>query len=135
MLLEATVGKPIRRGTFAGIWANHERLYTRQQLVEEVEDNNFTVRQVVHHTHFCMPFLHNVVYGLGKPLLEKRLLPRNWADSAERGNGNASGGRFNPVAAAIRLVRWFDRKNSDVEADTFSTVNICIVATPRPAPP
>ncbi len=135
-LLEAVVGKPIRRGMLAGIWANHERLYTQQQLVEEVEASNFTVRQVIHHTHFCMPFLHNIVYGLGMPLLEKRLLPRNWADIAERGNGNASrGSRFNPVAAAIRLVHWFDRKNSDAEAATVSTVNICIAATPRPAAP
>jgi hypothetical protein len=79
-----------------------------------------------------MPFVHNIVYGLGKPLLERRLLPGNWAGSAERGTGDASSRRgLNPVAAAIRLVHWFDRKNGDAEAATTSTVNICVMATPR----
>lgn len=130
-LLERTLGTPIRTGLLSGIWANHERLYDHELLLGEVEAAGFDIGQVVNHTHYCMPFVHNIVYGLGKPLLEKRLLPQNWAQSAERGTGDSSAlHRFNPVSAGIRLIHWFDRKNKDAESETISTLNICVMATP-----
>ena len=134
-LLERTTGKPIRTGPLAGIWANHERLYDAKRLTEEVEAAGFRVRELVYHTHSCLPFVHNIVYGLGKPLLEKRLLPGKWAQSAERGIDDTTAlRRFNPVSAGIRLIRWFDRNNRDSEPETISTLNICVMATATKAP-
>lgn len=131
-LLERTTGRPIRRGTLAGIWANHVRLYDRAALVSEIEGAGFAVEEVVFHTHRSLPFVHNLVYGLGKPLLEKRLLPAGWARSAERAAGRpAAKRRLDPVAAGIRLIHWFDRNNADADAESVPTVNICVAARRR----
>lgn len=126
-VLEATIRRPIRSGPLAGIWANHERLYTAQQLTAEIEAGGFDIDNVVHHTRYCMPFVHNLVYGLGKPLLERRILPINWAASAERG-ASVTPGAFNPVAIGIRMIQFFDRRNKPFEPPDVPTLNICVSA-------
>lgn len=128
-VLERTTGRPIRRGPLAGIWANHVRLYTPEDLSAQICEAGFRVEAIVLQTHHCLPFVHNIVYGLGRPLLERRLLPRDWAQSAERGEGRRAGGRwFNPVALGIRLIHWFDSANGDSEPAGRSSLNICLVA-------
>jgi 2-polyprenyl-6-hydroxyphenyl methylase / 3-demethylubiquinone-9 3-methyltransferase len=129
--LERTIGKPIRRGTFAGIWANHVRLYTGPDLRSHLEAAGFEMQQLVFQTHAAMPFVHNIVYGIGKPLLERRLLPTSWAKSAERAGGRGTRKGINPVATGIRVIQWFDRHNSDSELASRSSLNICALATKR----
>lgn len=132
-MLERFVGVPIRTGPFAGIWANHLRLYTPGEITAQIEAAAFRIEDVVCHTRRCMPFVHNVVYGLGKPLLERNLLPAGWARSGERGiaatmNTAARKRRYDPVALGIRLIHWFDRSNSEREAAGVSTLNVCVQA-------
>jgi SAM-dependent methyltransferase len=128
-LLERASGRPIRKGLLAGIWANHLRLYTQDALLDEIRTAGFVVQESLVHTKHCIPFAHNIVYGIGKPLLEKAWLPGSWARSAERGTGEESHPRRgNPVAQGIRFIRWLDRKNKDAEVDGAPTVNICVMA-------
>ena len=82
--LEALVDRPIRSGPLAGIWANHERLYERDELRARVTAAGFTVRAERAFTHHSFPFIHNLVYGLGKPLLESGLLPDGMANAVDR---------------------------------------------------
>ena len=42
----------------------------------------FLVEQERAFTHYSFPFIHNIVYGLGKPLLEGGLLPDSMATAA-----------------------------------------------------
>ena len=130
-ILERTSGRPIRTGFFAGIWANHLRLYTHDALLDEVRNAGFVVCESHLHTRHCMPFTHNIVYGIGKPLLEGAWLPGTWAKSAERATSGEAHLSRNPVAKGIRLIRWFDRKNRDSEVGDEPTVNICVMATKR----
>lgn len=54
----------------AGIWADHERLYTKQALqnvvrsVFSIEDTKLFIRN-------CWPFSHFILYGIGKNLVER----------------------------------------------------------------
>lgn len=134
-LLERTVGRPIRTGPLAGIWANHVRLYNRRDLIEQIEQAGFLVEETVFHTHRCMPFVHNIVYGLGKPLLERRLMPESWLRSAERGRGGTAPANreakrpgINLVSLGLRAIHWFDKGNQPSEPEGRSTVNICVKA-------
>ncbi|HRE48771.1 MAG TPA: methyltransferase domain-containing protein, partial [Aggregatilineales bacterium] len=68
--LETLFNRPIRSGTFAGIWANHVRLYTPDHLRNVVAEAGFLVEEERSFTHHSFPFIHNLVYGVGKPLLE-----------------------------------------------------------------
>ncbi len=89
--------------------------------LEIVEERSFT--------HHCLPFSHNLVYGIGKPLLERGVLPRRLAQEADRHEfANSTGSPWNPIALAVRLAGWFDRLNRPTEDWERSTVNLALRA-------
>ncbi len=57
----------------AGIWADHERLYDENGLKNKLEKVGFKIEKVWYSTHFCFPFSHFLLYGIGKNLVEKGL--------------------------------------------------------------
>ena len=125
-VLERLFDWRVRRGPLAGIWANHVRLYTASQLRRAVEMAGFLIEEERSLTHHCFPFIHNLVYGLGKPLLESRLLPESMRSVADRHDFQADGGRFNPVALGVALFNAFDQRNAADEGAERSTVNLAI---------
>ncbi|MEL7675180.1 MAG: methyltransferase domain-containing protein [Chloroflexota bacterium] len=126
--LETLFRTKIRRGPLAGIWANHVRLYTREQLRAAVEQAGFAVEAERAFTHTSFPFIHNLVYGLGKPLLESGLLPRKLADAADRMTFDRNDGSLlNPVNLGVAVLNFFDRPNTLDEPPGRSTVNLAIL--------
>src|SRR5262249_31313720 len=65
---------PIRRGLSGGIWTDHLRLYGRDDIVRLVRETRLVVEEARGLVHYCVPFAHNLVYGVGKPLVERGLL-------------------------------------------------------------
>lgn len=127
--LEALFNTHIRHGIFAGIWANHVRLYTRSQLREAVIVAGLEVVDERSFTHYSFPFIHNIVYGFGKTALEAGILPEGVAAAADRHDVSGErGSLFNPVNIGLRLFEWFDRRNIMDESPGRSTVNLCILA-------
>jgi ubiquinone/menaquinone biosynthesis C-methylase UbiE len=123
-------GQPIRSGPIAGIWSNHERLYEPQDLIQKVQAAGFELEAVEEQTHYSFPFIHFLVYGIGKPLIEKNLLPGSLRASADRFRGEQNAGSsLNPINLGIRLFRYFDRRNELPVVDKQSTfVNILVKA-------
>lgn len=121
---------PIRRGPIVGIWTNHVRLYLPPELVELLAVTGFQVETLEQATHYCFPFSHFLVYGVGKPLLERQLLPTALVNSADRFRAERnSGSRINPVNAGVAAFRAIDRKNERgpvANRDTF--VNVLVKA-------
>lgn len=127
--LETLLHTHVQNGVFAGIWANHVRLYTREQLCRAVLDAGLEIAAERSFTHHSFPFIHNLVYGFGKTLLEAGMLPGSVARAADRHNlSGERGGRFNPVNVGLTLFEWFDRRNVMEEPEGRSTVNLCILA-------
>jgi SAM-dependent methyltransferase len=125
--LEFLFKRPIRTGPLAGIWANHVRLYTREQLRQSVSAAGFIVEQERAFTHYSFPFIHNIVYGLGKPLLESGLLPEKMATAANRITFDQNDGSLlNPINLMLRVFNFFDRPNKLDEPAGVSTVNLAI---------
>jgi glycosyltransferase involved in cell wall biosynthesis/2-polyprenyl-3-methyl-5-hydroxy-6-metoxy-1,4-benzoquinol methylase len=121
---------PLVRGPIVGIWTNHRRLYTAESLVERVRAAGLDVELVEEVTHYSVPFQHFLVYGIGKPLFERGLLPGRLRHSADRFAGEANTGSlldpFNMGRAAFRLV---DRLNDLPRAARKRThVNVLIKA-------
>ncbi|MFP4322871.1 MAG: class I SAM-dependent methyltransferase [Anaerolineales bacterium] len=132
--LETTLRTKIRRGPLAGIWANHERLYTLDELRHAVLSAGFEVVAQRAFTHYSFPFIHNLVYGLGKPLLESGALPDAMARAADRTTFDQNrGSLLNPVNLGLAIFNWFDRANQLEEPLDRSTVNLCIHAR-KPQP-
>ncbi len=125
--LETLFNTHISRGPLAGIWANHVRLYTADQLRESVLGADFHVEEERAFTHYSFPFIHNLVYGLGMPLLESGLLPSKMATAADRTTFDKNDGSLlNPINLGLKVFNYFDRKNVISEPPGRSTVNLCI---------
>ena len=124
--LETLFHRHIGRGTFAGIWANHVRLYEREQLSKAVLAAGFILEEERAFTHDSFPFIHNLVYGLGKPLLESGIMPETMANAADRTTFDKnSGSLLNPINLGIKILNYFDRNNQINEPAGRSTVNLC----------
>jgi SAM-dependent methyltransferase len=127
--LETLFGTHIQHGPLAGIWANHVRLYTREQLREAVLGAGLVIDEERAFTHHSFPFIHNLVYGLGKPLLESGALPQAMANAADRTTFDRNDGSLlNPINLALKVLNFFDRPNVMSEPIGRSTVNLCIKA-------
>lgn len=132
--LERAVGRHVSHGPLAGIWANHVRLYERQELSDVIAAARLELVEMRSFTHSCLPFSHNLVYGVGKPLLERGILRGRLAAAADRHEFDAAPSRWNPVSVMVRLAGWFDRWNRDDEPSGRSTVNLAaLVRVPMSA--
>ena len=105
--LETLFGLHIGGGPLAGIWANHQRLYTPEQLRERVLAAGLDVDEERSLLHHAFPFSHNLVYGIGKPLLQAGLLPEALADVADRSRfARRDGSPLNPLRLALHVLEW-----------------------------
>ncbi len=123
-------GRPIRRGPFVGIWTGHRRLYWPADLARRVVDAGLAIERLEEATHYCFPLEHFLVYGIGKPLFERGLLPRALRASADRFAGaRNSGSRLDPLNWVRSLFRAIDRLNErPVAARKRTFVNVLVKA-------
>ncbi|MBP1465004.1 glycosyltransferase [Candidatus Chloroploca sp. M-50] len=128
--IEAFGGQPITSaGPITGIWSNHERLYLPEQLREAVREAGFTVEVVEEQTHYSFPFIHFIVYSIGKPLIERNLLPKGLRDSADRFRGERnSGSPLNPINLGVGLFRLFDARNDRLRGTERTFVTLALKA-------
>lgn len=126
--LETLFDTHIQYGPLAGIWANHKRLYQHDELREAVQTAKFEIEEERAFTHYSFPFIHNLVYGLGKPLLESDVLPATMAKTADRTqfDGNEDSNGLNPITLGLKMFNFVDRFNQMNEPAERSTVNLCI---------
>ena len=105
-------GRPIRSGPIAGIWSNHVLLYRPEELAARVREAGFELEVVEESTHYCVPFIHFVVYGIGKPLIEHGLVPKQLLASTDRlACERNAGARLNPFNVVRGFFRLVDRLN------------------------
>ncbi len=99
-------------GPITGQWSNHRRLYLPAELVEAATRAGLEVEVVEELTSRTFPFNHLVVYGVGKPLIERGLLPPAWRAAADRFGSAAEGSSAARTMGAARAVlRAVDRRN------------------------
>lgn len=53
----------------AGIWADHERLYSQLSLKTLLQKNDFKIQTIKATMHWCWPFSHFFLYGIGKNMI------------------------------------------------------------------
>jgi ubiquinone/menaquinone biosynthesis C-methylase UbiE len=129
--LETLFRTHIAEGPLSGIWAHHVRLYTLDEIQSLVDAAGLQIVETRTLVRYCFPFIHNLVYGLGKPVLESGMLPQRVADAASRYEVNGrSGSWLNPVNAGLWLFNQVDRLNDDLDETTCPepAMNICLLA-------
>ncbi|HVO44502.1 MAG TPA: class I SAM-dependent methyltransferase [Aggregatilineales bacterium] len=128
-ILESVFSTHIQHGPLAGIWANHVRLYTLDDLRAVVREAGFGIEEERSYTHYSFPFIHNIVYGLGKPLLESGAMPKELAKAADRTTFDQNDGSLlNPINLGLAVFNWFDRPNGTTESPGVSTQGLALKA-------
>ena len=118
---------PIRGGVLGGIWTDHVRLYRRDEIVGLLERAGLLVEDVRGLVHHCLPFAHNLVYGIGKPLVERGILP-----GADRFRYADDGGApWRPLRLGRRLLDAIDRLDRGTPREGRTTVVIGVKARKR----
>lgn len=127
--LETLFHTHIQNGPLAGIWANHQRLYYPHEIKSLVERAGFEIREFYPILHYCFPFAHNLVYGLGKPLFERGMLPPGMRQAADRfGGEQANPSPLNPVRLGLRLFNWIDHFNENLDANRSFMINALLLS-------
>jgi SAM-dependent methyltransferase len=116
--------EPIREGFFGGLWTNHQRLYSRGQIADLVRRADLEVEDLRQFVHYCFPFAHNLVYGLGMRLVESGVLAE--ADRF-RYDSNA-GSWWSPLNLGRRVFQAIDRWNDPISDEGKSTVILSVRA-------
>lgn len=106
----------------AGIWADHQRLYRKADLLRKVQKTGFSVANVWHTTRYSIPFAHFLLYGIGKNLVEK-----GWVDAGF--NRFSTDAPQSWIARTVKaIIRTADRFNDDGEkvSDKSRFVNLVL---------
>ena len=116
----------MRMSPIATVWSGHYRLYRPEDLTRCLEKGGFEVERVEEATHHCFPFAHFLVYGIGKPLIEKGILPENslkWCHRM-RGEENKISGinLFGMMRRLLRAIDSFNDRESARGKRTFVNV-------------
>ena len=114
---------PIREGFFGGLWTNHLRLYSRDEILELVRRCGLVAEESRQHVHYCFPFAHNLVYGFGMRLVEAGILP-----DADRFRYDRNHGVLSPLNLGRWTFRAIDRWNDPVSDEGETTVILSVKA-------
>jgi SAM-dependent methyltransferase len=125
--LEALGLAPIRREPWSGIWTGHRRLYEPRELAALIEVTGLRLADLRLQTRYCMPFSHNLVYGLGKFLVERSAAGSAGGRKASRYTFWGPQRRLTPVLLLIKLFTAFDRLNRPQYRDG-PAVSLCAKA-------
>ena len=123
------LGHPIRRGPFAGIWANHYRLYRPAEVTARLDEAGFEILETRNLTHYCFPFTQTIVYTFGKGAVERGLLPDFVLRSTHRFRSeDNAGSAWNPINWVLALFNAVDRLNVVDRRAKRTYVNLAVRA-------
>jgi ubiquinone/menaquinone biosynthesis C-methylase UbiE len=107
-VLEKTLGVHVKKGFFAGLWNQHERLYEEKQLKKLLEKSGFEIEIIKSLTWWCLPFNHYIV-NLVARMLAGNSLPSNSKQALSKYTKNPKRGVL--LDFAFKLVNAIDKLN------------------------
>lgn len=129
-LVSGLGGPPIRSGPLVGIWTGHLRLYRPAELSLRLQEAGFEVLDLAEATHHAVPFSHFLLYGVGKALVERGLLPAAITAGADRRPSSPSApDRLRPLRALFAAVDARNDRPARRPLRTF--VNVLALARRR----
>ena len=112
------------KGPLTGIWTDHRRLYSSRQIVDLVEGVGLSVTDVRLETRHAFPFSHNLIYVVGKAVIESGVLGLS---SRQRSDLWTDDPRWTPARALASIFAWPDRFNRDAYPGG-PAVSLCVRA-------
>lgn len=116
-ILEHLFNTHIKSGFWAGIWNQHIRLYSPQQIKSVLEKAGFGVDKIEVQTKWCLPFNHYLI-NIGARMLKAQILPNNLHSQVNKFQ------QFNPKKRSFLTKLYFDMAQF---VDSFNKKNHSIV--------
>lgn len=120
--LEKIMRRHIKNGFWAGIWNQHERLYTKEQLLRLLEIASFTDITSEVLTRYCLPFNHYLLNIMARILVNNKSSMMNSVNKFTGGTTHKN--IFNPFTPIFLL----DKLNN-ISAN--SRIGVSLVASAR----
>jgi SAM-dependent methyltransferase len=129
--LEGLFHTHVQYGTLSGIWANHVRLYFPDEIKDLITRVGLEPLQLTPVVHFCFPFAHNLVYGIGKPLFERGMLPGQMQSGVDRFQGETGNKSvLNPLRLGLAVFNGIDSLNRQINPNQSFLINALKVRKP-----
>ena len=94
-ILQRILRTHIKSGFWAGIWNQHLRLYSDENLKSVLKKSGFTMIRIKKLTHYCLPFNHHLI-NLGARLLTNKSMPSFFKRKTRKFDQSKSRRKFNP---------------------------------------
>ena len=95
----------------SGIWTDHQRLYEESDLLALVRGGGFEIADHHRETRYSTPFSHNIIYGLGKFLVQRDMVGGSDSKPASRSSFWTTDTKLTPLRAALLAFTALDRFN------------------------
>ena len=123
-VLQRSLKIHIKKGFWAGIWNQHLRLYSIENLNFVLKKSGFKNIKIQKLTHYCLPFNHHLI-NLGARILTNKnmaLILSNKISKFAKTEGDQTKG-FNPFWIIFKIDNLNNRWNG--EGDAVSLVGVC----------
>lgn len=114
----------IKSGFWAGIWNQHLRLYTPEDLVRVVTKSGLKVLKVKSLTYWCIPFNHNLMNLAARGLHSGRM-DKSMAKAINKFEESPKRPFY--IDFAFKVVNWVDKLN-DLYQPSKKGVGVIVVA-------
>lgn len=120
-ILERTFKTHIKSGFFAGIWNQHIRLYSKEQIINVLRKAGFTIYKCEIQTRWCLPFNHYLI-NLGARMLAAKVLPADCAKQVNKFDRYSAKKRFLPFEIYFTLAKFSDSFNKGNHPKVGTTI-------------
>ena len=86
-ILQHVLGTHIKRGFWAGIWNQHDRMYKKERILNLVKEAGFNISETEILTSWCLPFNHYLVNLVAK-LFYAGKLPKGLSEGINKFKNN-----------------------------------------------
>lgn len=122
-VLERFLDTHIKGGFWAGIWNQHIRLYTKEQVAEVIRKAGFKIEILEVQTRWCLPFSHYLI-NLGARLLASNKLSEQFAKQANKFEYYDVNKRSPIIKLYYALAEFADRFNKNNHPSIGTTIFI-----------
>ncbi len=112
---------PIKKGFWAGIWNQHQRLYKPDEILSVLKKAGFEIDKVEVQTAWCLPFNHYII-NLGARALAGGILPKDLHSQMNKFEESGKSKRSILIETYYSLARFFDSFNKKSYAKIGTTV-------------
>lgn len=119
-LLDHLFKTHIKRGFWAGIWNQHNFLYTKEEIQKKLRQAGFKIKKLEVLTFWCLPFNHYLLNAVAKLVYSKQL-PRQINDALLKFK-SVKKPLF--IRIVFGLVNWVDRLNDSFPKESGVSIFI-----------